>query len=132
MVPSKVIVIPNRMGKQTQTPFRRESRSFSEKNAILVAGSRFELGIKPVLREIILDLLQVKGPLSIRQICLEFNESNDHRVRMILKRLWKKRSRARFLWKLSKHQRTSELFLHSVRSKTTYKWSSRTDRKMRN
>jgi len=58
---------------------------------MLVAGSRFEQGFKPVLREIILDLLRVKGPLSVREVCFELNESNDHRVRMILKRLWKKR-----------------------------------------
>jgi len=58
---------------------------------VLVAGSRFEREVKPVrLREIILDLLQVAGPLSVRQICLELNERNDHRVRMILKRLWRK------------------------------------------
>ena len=57
----------------------------------MVAGSRFEQGFKPVLREIILDLLRVKGPLSVREVCFELNESNDHRVRMILKRLWKKR-----------------------------------------
>jgi hypothetical protein len=38
----------------------------------------------------ILDVLRSHGPLSVREICAAMNESNDHRVRMILRRLWKK------------------------------------------
>lgn len=38
----------------------------------------------------ILDALRSHGPMSVREICAATNESNDHRVRMILRRLWKK------------------------------------------
>ena len=38
----------------------------------------------------ILDALETHGPMSVREICAATNETNDHRVRMILRRLWKK------------------------------------------
>ncbi len=58
---------------------------------VLVAGDGFKSSIEPVLRVRILVLLQVNGPLSLREICSELNMRDDHRVGFIIKRLWKKR-----------------------------------------
>ena len=39
----------------------------------------------------VLDLLHDKGALSVREICSKLKEGNDHKVRMVLRRLWNKR-----------------------------------------
>jgi len=42
------------------------------------------------LRERNIDLLKIKNPLNVRELCFELNESNDHKVGIILKRTGKK------------------------------------------
>ena len=42
------------------------------------------------MSERIIGELQVEGPLSVRDLCQDLDEENDYRVRMTLRRLWKK------------------------------------------
>jgi len=67
-------------------PEHQETKS-SPFDEHLVAGGRFNPNRKPVLREGILAVLRLNGPLSVREICSLLGESNSHRVRMTSKRL---------------------------------------------